>query len=90
MPEFFESVAFETATEIEQLARLAYELRENRQAVLQFHEVADEAALLQKIQSGEVDEHPAYEHYLAARILEDTRETARAALAERVKEANRT
>ena len=37
MPEFFESVAFETATEIEQLARLAYELRENRQAVLQFH-----------------------------------------------------
>lgn len=90
MPEFFESVAFETATEIEQLARLAYELRENRQAVLQFHEVADEAALLQKIQSGEVDEHPAYEHYLAARILEDTRETARAALAERAKEANRT
>ncbi|MBC2732318.1 hypothetical protein [Thiobacillus sp.] len=90
MPEFFESVAFETATEIEQLARLAYELRENRQAVLQFHEVADEAALLQKIQSGEVAEHPAYEHYLAARILEDTRETARAALAERVKEANRT
>ncbi|WP_296895657.1 hypothetical protein [Thiobacillus sp.] len=90
MPEFFESVAFETATEIEQLARLVYELRENRQAVLQFHEVADEAALLQKIQSGEVAEHPAYEHYLAARILEDTRETARAALAERVKEANRT
>lgn len=90
MPEFFESVAFETATEIEQLARLAYELRENRQAVLQFHEVADEAALLHKIQSGEVAEHPAYEHYLAARILEDTHETARAALAERVKEANRT
>ena len=90
MPEFFESLPFEAATEIEQLARLAYELRENRQAVLQFHEVADEAALLQKIQSGEVDEHPAYEHYLAARILEDTRETARAALAERVKEANRT
>lgn len=90
MPESFESVAFETATEIEQLARLAYELRENRQAVLQFHEVVDEAALLQRIQSGEVAEHPAYEHYLAARILEDTRETARAALAERVKEANRT
>ena len=90
MPEFFESVAFETATEIEQLARLAYELRENRQAVLQFHGVTDEAALLQKIQSGEVAEHPSYEHYLAARILEDTRETARAALAERVQEANRT
>ncbi|MHB0973541.1 MAG: hypothetical protein ACYC0P_04770 [Thiobacillus sp.] len=90
MPEFFESVAFETATEIEQLARLAYELRENRQTVLRFHEVTDEAALLQKIESGEVAEHPAYEHYLAARILADTREAARAALAERMKEANRT
>lgn len=90
MPEFFETVPFETATEIEQLARLGYELRENRQAVLQFHEVADEAALLQKIQSGEVAEHPAYEHYLAARILADTRETVRATLAERLKEANRT
>jgi len=89
MPEFFESIAFETATEIEQLARLAYELRENQRAVLQFHEVTDEAALLQKIQSGEVAEHPAYEHYLAARILADTRETVRSALAERLKEANR-
>jgi hypothetical protein len=90
MPEFFESVPFETATEIEQLAKLGYELRENRLAVLQFHEVADEAALLQKIQAGAVAEHPAYEHYLAARILADTRETVRATLAERLKEANRT
>ncbi|MHB1093892.1 hypothetical protein [Thiobacillus sp.] len=89
MPEFFETVPFETATEIEQLSRLAYELRENRKAILQFHNVADEAALLQKIQTGAVAEHPAYEHYLAARILADTRETARAALAERLKEANR-
>ncbi|ODV04582.1 MAG: hypothetical protein HZY77_04245 [Thiobacillus sp.] len=88
MPEFFESVPFETATEIEQLARLTYELRENCNTVLQFHGVPDEAALLQKIQRGEVAEHPAYEHYLAARILADTRETARAALAERLKEAN--
>lgn len=89
MSEFFETVPFETATEIEQLSRLAYELRENRKVILQFHDVADEASLLQKIQTGAVAEHPAYEHYLAARILADTRETARAALAERLKEANR-
>lgn len=89
MSEFFETVPFETATEIEQLSRLTYELRENRKAILQFHDVADETALLQKIQTGAVAEHPAYEHYLAARILADTRETARAALAERLKEANR-
>ena len=88
MPEFFESVPLETATEIEQLARLTYELRESRNSVLRFHEVADEAALLEKIQRGDVAEHPAYEHYLAARILADTRETARATLAERLQEAN--
>ena len=86
--DFFEYVEFETATEIEQLARLAYELRENRSAILKLHGVEDEAALLEKIKAAEVAEHPAYEHYLAARILSDTRETARAALAERLKEAN--
>ncbi len=88
MVDFFEHVAFETATEIEQLSRLAYELRENHNAVLTHHGAEDEAALLHKIQAGEVAEHPAYEHYLAARILADTRETVRAALAERLKEAN--
>ena len=89
MTNFFGNIAFETATAIEQLSRLAYELRENRRTVLRFHEVEDETALLQKIQAGEVAEHPAYEHYLAARILADTRETVRTALAECLKEANR-
>ena len=71
------------------MARLAYELRENRNAILKHHDAENEAALLQQIQTGQVAEHPAYEHYLAARILADTRETVRAALAERLKEANR-
>lgn len=88
MSDFFEHIEFETATQIEQLSRLAYELRENRNAILEHHGAADEAALLQRIQAGEVAEHPAYEHYLAARILADTRESVRAALAERLKEAN--
>lgn len=89
MPEFFETVPFEMATEIEQLSKLTYELRENRKTILQFHDVADEAALLQKIQTGAAAEHPAYEHYLAARILADTRETARSALTDILKVANR-
>lgn len=89
MAGFFDYVDFDTATEIEQLSRLTYELRENRRTILDLHGVEDEAALLQRIQAGELAEHPAYEHYLAARILADTRETARAALAERMKEANR-
>lgn len=88
MSDFFEHIEFETATQIEQLSRLAYELRENRNAILEHHGAEDEATLLQRIQAGEVAEHPAYEHYLAARILADTRESVRAALAERLKEAN--
>jgi hypothetical protein len=46
--------------------------------------------LLQQIQAGEVDEHPAYEHYLAARILTDTRETVRTVVAERLMGVKRT
>ncbi len=89
MSNFFESLEFEEAEEIDQLSRLAYELRENRTSILASHGVDDEAALVQKIQTGAVDEHPAYEQYLAARILADTRETVRAVVAERLKEINR-
>lgn len=88
MASFFENLDPDIATELELLSRLIYDLRENRIAVLEPYG-ADEAALLQNIQSGAVAEHPAYEHYLAARILAETRETARAVLAERLKDATR-
>jgi hypothetical protein len=88
MPDFFENIEFETATKIEQLSRLSYELRENRNAILKLHATEDEAELLQKIQARDVAEHPAYEHYLAARILAGTREVVRTALRELLKEAN--
>jgi len=88
MASFFENLDPDTAEKIAQLSRLVYELRENRNTVLQMHGAEDEAALLQRIQNGAVAEHPAYEHYLAARILADTRETVRVVLAERLTEAN--
>ena len=88
MASFFENLDPDTAEEIEQLSRLVFELRENRNTVLKAHGADDEAVLLQRIQGGAVAEHPAYEHYLAARILADTRETVRAVLAERLAEAN--
>ena len=87
MADFFENFEYDEATEIELLSRLAYELRENRNAVLSLYGAADEAALLQHIQTGAVAEHPAYEHYLAARILADTREMVRALMGERLKQA---
>lgn len=88
MPSFYDSLEPEQAEEIESLSQLTYELRENRAAVLQSHGVADEPALLARIRAGEVDEHPAYEHYLAACILADTREAVRTLIAQRLKEYN--
>jgi hypothetical protein len=89
MANLFENLEHDAATELELLSKLIYELRENHRAVLQPYGAADAAALLQQIQDGAVVEHPAYEHYLAARILADTRETARTVVAERLNEANR-
>lgn len=87
MANFLENIEPERAAEVELLSQLIHELRQNRNAVLRLHGADDEAALLQQIVAGKVDEHPAYEHYLAARILADTRETVRAIIGERLKEA---
>lgn len=80
MHAFFDRISPEQSQEIEQLSRLAFELRENHAAVLKAHGATDEAALLAAIAAGTVAEHPAYQHYLAARVLADTRESVRAAL----------
>jgi len=89
MAHFFENLDPETAAELDQLSRLLYELREHLGSVLGAYGAADPAALLVQIESGAVAEHPAYEHYLSARILADTRDAARTLLGERAKEANR-
>ena len=55
-----------------------YQLRESRKAVLQRYAVGSEAELLAKIRHTSVAEHPAYELYLSALILEQTRMQIRA------------
>lgn len=80
MKSYFEGLDQDDAELIESLSRVTYILRENRKALLEQHGVDDEQALLDKITSGEIAEHPAYEHYLSARILVDTRDTVRAEL----------
>lgn len=89
MADFYANIDPDDATELEQLSRLIYELRDNRDAVLASYGVRDEIALLERIYSGQIPEHPAYEHYLGARILADTRETVRAMLSDCLKEAGR-
>jgi hypothetical protein len=54
-------------------AKTLYRLRESRKALLNQYGVNDEQQLLERIRSGEVAEHPTYEHYLSALILEQGR-----------------
>lgn len=59
-------------------AKIIYTLRESRKELLKRYAVDSEAALLEKIRAGEMAEHPAYEHYLSALIVEQTRMEVRA------------
>jgi hypothetical protein len=82
MTQFFYNVPSEAAVQIEALSRLLYELRENRKDILRNYRADDEETLLAMIADGKVDEHPAYEHYLSAKTLLETREIIREQLRE--------
>lgn len=69
-------------------AETNYRLRESRKAVLQRYAVQSEAALLAQIQQVSVAEHPAYELYLSALILEQTRMQIRAEMVSELDPAN--
>ena len=77
MNKFFDQMTVEEAEQVQSLTRLVYELRENRNTLLAQYVAKDEQALLQEIATGEVNEHPAYEHYLSANILSQARESIR-------------
>lgn len=88
MDSIYDALPPEAAMEVQQLARLIYETREHRRTVLAAAAAASPEELLEGIAAGTAAEHPAYEHYLAARILGDTHEAARAAMVQLLKEAN--
>lgn len=85
---FYDKVNPEDAEQIEQLTRLAYEVREGRKSLLKLYQVEDEAALLAAIRGGQVAEHPAYDHYLGLQTLNQLRDGLRAELAELLKKVN--
>lgn len=76
----------DAAHEMEQLSMLyantIFALRESRKHLLKRYEVAAEAELLEQIREGELASHPAYEHYLSALIVEQTRLMVRAQAAQ--------
>lgn len=77
MKSYFEGLDQDDAELMETLSRITYTLRENRKLLLEQHAVEDEQALLNQITAGDIAEHPAYEHYLSARILSSTRDAIR-------------
>src|SRR5690606_4608175 len=89
MEPLYDALEPEQATEIEQLARVMYEAREQRRMILEQYHTDDPAEVLARIAAmtaaGEC-EHPAYEHYLAVCILDETRNAARSLMAARLKE----
>lgn len=68
-------------------AKTVYLLRESRKEILRRYAVESEAALLEHIKDGAVGEHPAYDHYLSALILDQTRMQMRAEMMEQFNHA---
>lgn len=81
MANFFDHIDFATARVLERLSRLSLELRNARTGVLRHYGIGHEDELLARVVAGEVAEHPAYEHVLAMRILDDAREVVRGLIA---------
>ena len=87
MDPFYSDLAPEDALEIEQFARLMYDLRSARDKLLSGLGAADATDVLERIRSGQLPEHPAYEQYLSLCVLADLHAQVRSDLADRVKES---
>ncbi len=70
-------VSAEAEVMIDRATNLIYELREGRDQILKKYEVSEVEQLKDKIFTGKLEEHPAYEDYLGLQILLSTRESIR-------------
>lgn len=77
-----------TESLMDMYAKTVYLLRESRKKVLRLYAVDNESELLEQIKSGQVSEHPAYEYYLSALILEQTRAQMRGEMMEQFDNAS--
>ncbi len=80
MDNFYENLDPEDVLILDSLSKLLIELRESRAVLLDHYGVTDEKALLEGIRGGGIEEHPAYEVYLGAKLIDSTRETVRSEL----------
>ena len=80
MAAFYDNLPADDAATLDRLARLLLDLRDSRGTLLARHGAEDEDELLDKIRTGGIAEHPAYEDYLGARTIATLREAIRADL----------
>lgn len=77
MGNIFEDLPLSVAQQLEQLSRLAFDLREQRKRLLQRHGADSEDVLLQLVSQGAIPKQPALQDSLSARVLAQTREGVR-------------
>ncbi len=77
MDAFYDKLSGTDVETLDRLARLLLELRDSRARLLDRHGVENERELLERIASGTLAEHPAYEDYLGARSIGALREAIR-------------
>lgn len=77
MSNLFQDLPFTVAQQLEQLSRLAFDLREQRRRLLQRHGADSEEQLLQLVSEGAIAQQPACQDYLSAKVLAETREGVR-------------
>ncbi|MDD3354720.1 hypothetical protein [Zoogloea sp.] len=88
MDPFYNHLPPEEAVEIEKLSRLMYEVRTARDEMLSRLNASTAEQALAAILSGDLPEHPGYEHYLSVRMLSDLHAQVRADVAARLAEVN--
>jgi hypothetical protein len=77
MANFYDNLSAEDIEILDKLSMLLIELKESRLELLERHKVESEPDLLTNIKSSAVDEHPSYEDYLGAKIIDHNRENIR-------------
>lgn len=77
MANFYDKLSPGDVAALDGLARLLLELRDSRAQLLARHAVGDAQELLERIRTGGVQAHPAYEDYLGVRAIDDARERIR-------------
>ena len=77
MANFYANLTPEDVATLDGLSRLLLELRESQGQLLARHAASDAADLLERIRTGVVTEHTAYEDYLGVCVIEAHREQIR-------------